>query len=540
MLVKPLEIPRKKLFPSGLNLNGQIYYQRTPGELIKDTLNRDQGLLNNTGALVIKTGKFTGRSPKDRFIVRDELTDQSVDWRNFNIPIDESYFEKILLDTFRYLNSREELWVRDAYACAAREYRLNIRVINELPWMNLFVNNLFFRPEEDALRTLEPDWHILSAPGLELDPSAHGTRQKNATIISFKHRTIIICGSSYTGEIKKSVFSVLNYLLPQKKNVLTMHCAANVGKAGDTALFFGLSGTGKTTLSTDPDRLLIGDDEHGWDHEKIFNFEGGCYAKCINLSQEKEPEIYNAVKAGSLVENVTFYPGTNEINFSDASITENTRVAYPISFVENIATDAMGGQPKNVFFLTCDAYGVLPPIARLTREQALYYFISGYTAKIAGTETGITEPKATFSACFGAPFLPLSPGVYASLLGERIAKHNVTVWMINTGWIGGVYGTGKRISLAYSRAMIKAALNGGLETAIFHKDPIFGLMIPKTCPSVDSKLLDPRKTWQNEALYDLKAKELAQLFIKNFKYFEGAVYEAFGGYMDIEIAGPKI
>ncbi|MBZ4187646.1 phosphoenolpyruvate carboxykinase (ATP) [Niabella beijingensis] len=539
MLVKPLEIPRKKLFPSGLNLNGQIYYQRTPGELIKDTLNRDQGLLNDTGALVIKTGKFTGRSPKDRFIVRDDLTDQSVDWRNFNIPIDESYFEKILLDTFRYLNTRDELWVRDAYACAASEYQLNIRVINELPWMNLFVNNMFFRPEEDALRTFEPNWHILSAPGLELDPDLHGTRQKNATIISFKHRTIIICGSSYTGEIKKSVFSVLNYLLPHKKNVLTMHCAANVGKAGDTALFFGLSGTGKTTLSTDPDRMLIGDDEHGWDRERIFNFEGGCYAKCINLSQEKEPGIYNAIRTGSLVENVTFYPGTNEINFSDASITENTRVAYPINFVENIAAGATGTQPQNIFFLTCDAYGVLPPIARLTRTQALYYFISGYTAKIAGTETGVTEPKATFSTCFGAPFLPLSPGVYASLLDERIVNHNVTVWMINTGWTGGAYGTGKRISLASSRAMIKAVLNGDLNTAIFYKDPIFGLMIPKTCPGVDSKVLDPSKCWQNEADYEIQAKGLAQLFINNFSHFRGPAGEPSVDLMGIEEAGPR-
>lgn len=540
MLVKSLEYPRTKLFPAGLNLNSQIHYQQTPEELIEATLERAQGMLNNTGALVIGTGKFTGRSPKDRFIVRDEKTEDAVDWGNFNIPIHEDYFEHILIDTFRYLNNRSELWVRDAYACAAVEYRLNIRVINELPWMNLFVNNMFFRPNQEALETFEPDWHILSAPGLELDPLRHGTRQSNATIISVKHKTIIICGSSYTGEIKKSVFSILNFLLPHKKKVLTMHCAANVGKTGDTALFFGLSGTGKTTLSTDPDRMLIGDDEHGWDHEKIFNFEGGCYAKCINLSKEKEPEIYNAVKKGSLVENVTFYPDTNEINFTDGSITENTRVAYPIDFLENTAPGTIGAIPDNIFFLTCDAYGVLPPIARLTREQALYYFISGYTAKIAGTETGITEPKATFSTCFGAPFLPLSPGVYASMLGERIAKHNVNVWMINTGWTGGPYGTGNRVGLAYSRAMIKAALNGSLKTTIFHKDPIFGFMIPNNCPGVNPKLLDPRKTWQNEAAYDVQAKELALLFIKNFKHFERAVYEALKNFMDIGNAGPKI
>lgn len=534
MLTKPLELPLKQLSRVGLNLNNQIYYQLTPEELINETLRQRMGVLNDTGALVISTGKFTGRSPKDKFIVKDAVTASTIDWGNFNNPIEEKYFDSILSDVQQYLNTREKLWIRDSYACAAPEYRLNIRVINELPWMNLFAHNLFLRPAEQELEFFKPEWHILSVPGLELDPERCGTRQGNATVVSFKHKMILITGSSYTGEIKKSIFSILNYLLPENRKVLSMHCSANTGARGDTALFFGLSGTGKTTLSTDPGRRLIGDDEHGWDEETVFNFEGGCYAKCINLSCEKEPEIYNAIKPGALVENVMFYPGTNQINFDDASITENTRVAYPIDFVEHCVPSETGGIPRNIFFLTCDAYGIFPPIARLSREQALYYFISGYTAKVAGTETGITEPKATFSACFGAPFLPLHPGVYAGLLGEKLAKHGVRVWMVNTGWTGGTYGTGARMKLAYSRAMIQAVLKGELDEVEYHKDPVFGLMIPDACSGVESRLLTPRNTWADPDAYDQQAKQLASRFISNFEKYTGVVAA------DITAAGPKI
>ncbi|MBO9619729.1 MAG: phosphoenolpyruvate carboxykinase (ATP) [Niabella sp.] len=534
MLTKPLEIPLKQLKKMGFDLNNQIYYQLTPEELIDETLKQQMGVLNDTGALVISTGKFTGRSPKDKFIVEDVLTADTIDWGNFNNALDEKYFDIILADVQQYLNEREKLWVRDSYACAAPEYRLNIRVINELPWMNLFANNLFLRPTEEELEFFKPEWHILSAPGLELDPVRCGVRQGNATVVSFKHKIIVITGSSYTGEIKKGIFSILNYLLPEQRNVLSMHCSANIGSRGDTALFFGLSGTGKTTLSTDPNRRLIGDDEHGWDDEQVFNFEGGCYAKCINLSEEKEPEIYHAIKPGALVENVTFYPGTNRINFDDASVTENTRVAYPINFVENSVPSETGGIPRNVFFLTCDAYGILPPISRLTKEQALYYFISGYTAKVAGTETGVTEPKATFSACFGAPFLPLHPGKYARLLGEKLTQYGVKVWMVNTGWTGGAYGTGTRMKLGWSRAMIQAALNGELDTVEYHKDPVFGLMIPDTCPGVEPRVLTPKHTWTDPTAYDRHAKQLALQFARNFEKYTGIVAA------EVTAAGPKV
>ncbi|HEX7756034.1 MAG TPA: phosphoenolpyruvate carboxykinase (ATP) [Niabella sp.] len=534
MLTKPFEIPLTQLSAIGLKGNKTIHYQSAPEVLIAATLTNKQGLLSDTGALVVSTGKFTGRSPRDKFIVKDAITEATVDWGNFNNPIDELYFDRILEKVQHYLNQLDELWIRDCYAGAAPEYRMNVRIVNELPWMNLFAHNLFLRPAAEALEELEPDWHILSAPGLELDPVHCGTRQQNATIVSFKHKMILIAGSSYTGEIKKGMFSVLNYLLPQTKNVLSMHCAANVGRKGDTALFFGLSGTGKTTLSTDPDRRLIGDDEHGWDRNKVFNFEGGCYAKCIHLSEEKEPEIYQAIKPGALVENVTFYPGTERIDFNDASITENTRVAYPINFVAHSVPGETGGVPKNIFFLTCDAYGVLPPVARLTKEQALYYFISGYTAKIAGTEAGVTEPKATFSACFGAPFIPLHPRKYAEMLGQKIAAHGVKVWMVNTGWTGGAYGTGSRIQLRYSRAMIHAALNGALDQVEYHKDPVFGLMIPDRCSGVDTKILTPENTWESRAAYAAQAKELAAAFVQNFEQYRNLVPR------EVIMAGPGI
>lgn len=516
-------IPVLQLNALGLNVSGQLHYQLSPEELIEDSICMGEGLLSNSGALVVNTGVFTGRSPKDKFIVRDEITADTVHWNDFNIPLDEKYFHIIHQKIKNYLAEREALWVRDCYACADERYRMNIRVVNEKPWINLFVYNMFLRPVEEELDEFFPDWTILSAPGLQLNPAECGIRQGNAAVISFTHKIILIAGTGYTGETKKGIFSVLNYILPQNKNVLSMHCSANMGANGDTALFFGLSGTGKTTLSADPKRKLIGDDEHGWSADGIFNFEGGCYAKTIDLSEEKEPQIYNAIRPGALVENTTFFPGTNKIDFSSKAITENTRVSYPLHFISNALEPSVGNIPSNIFFLTCDAYGVLPPVARLTPAQAMYQFISGYTAKIAGTETGITEPKSTFSACFGAPFLPLHPGKYATMLGDKIRTHAVNVWMINTGWSGGSYGTGSRIKLSYTRAMITAALEGKFDTIEFEADPVFGMRMPVSCPGVPPAILNPRNTWADKKAYDATAKNLAVQFIGNFQKYAAGV-----------------
>jgi phosphoenolpyruvate carboxykinase (ATP) len=525
MSVPTIAIPVNQLIRLGLRANHTLHYQLTPDELVQDTLRLQEGVLNDTGALVIRTGEFTGRSPKDKFTVRDEITSDTVHWNDFNLPLDEKYFHIIHKKIVEYLNTKEELWVRDAYACADPRYRLNIRVVNERPGINLFAYNMFLRPTEEELENFTPGWHILSAPGLKLDAAECGIRQHNAAVVSFKHRTILIAGTGYTGETKKGIFSVLNYILPQEKNVLSMHCSANIGRKGDTALFFGLSGTGKTTLSADPARRLIGDDEHGWASNGIFNFEGGCYAKCIDLSEEKEPEIFHAIRPGALVENTVFHAGTNIINFADKSITENTRVSYPLDYISNAQEPSVGGIPENIFFLTCDAYGVLPPVSRLTPAQAMYQFISGYTAKVAGTEAGVTEPKSTFSACFGAPFLPLHPGRYAAMLGEKLRKHNVKVWMINTGWTSGGYGTGNRIKLAYTRAMIAAALEGKLDKANFEKHPIFGVAMPVSCPDVPVEILNPRNTWADKAAYDVAARSLAKQFVKNFEKYASGVEE---------------
>lgn len=518
----------------GLKNTESLHYQSTPEELVQDTLRLGEGVLTDTGALAINTGEFTGRSPQDKFTVKDETTAHTVDWNNFNIPIEETYFHIIHQKITDYLNEQEELWVRDCYACADPRYRLNIRVVTEKPWTNLFAYNMFLRPTEEELDEFTPDWHVLSAPGLRLDPKECGVRQHNAAVVSFKHKTILIAGTGYTGETKKGVFTILNYILPHEKNVLSMHCSANVGRNGDTAVFFGLSGTGKTTLSADPARQLIGDDEHGWTADSVFNFEGGCYAKLINLSEEKEPEIFAAIRPGAVVENVRFYPGTNRINFDDASITENTRVSYPLHFISNAKEPSVGGVPKNIFFLTCDAYGVLPPISRLTKAQAMYQFVSGYTAKVAGTEAGVTEPKPTFSTCFGAPFLPLHPAEYAEMLGKKIVDGAVNVWLINTGWTGGPYGVGNRMKLSYTRAMIAAALEGKLESAETILDPVFGVAVPKEVPGVPGALLVPRNTWADKAAYDERAKFLAGLFIKNFeKYKDKASAET-------QAAAPKV
>ena len=522
MAVPTLANPFKNLEKSGLKLPENIHYQLSPEELVQDTLRIGEGILSDAGALVIQTGEFTGRSPKDKFTVKDEITTGTVNWNEFNIPIDENFFQVIRKKAFDYIEKLPEVWTMYCYACADPRYRLNIRVINEKPWSCLFAYNMFLRPAESELDNFLPEWQILVCPGLKLDAKECGTRQHNASVISFNHKMIIVAGSGYTGEIKKGIFTVLNYVLPQQKNVLSMHCSANMGEAGDTAVFFGLSGTGKTTLSADPNRKLIGDDEHAWTNDTIFNFEGGCYAKTINLTEEKEPEIFHAIRPGALLENTKFFPGTNKINFEDGSVTENTRVSYPLHFISNALEPSIGCLPKNIFFLTCDAFGVLPPISKLTPGQAMYQFISGYTAKVAGTEAGVTEPKSTFSACFGAPFLPLHPGKYAQMLGNKMQEHKVNVWLINTGWTGGPYGTGNRMKLSYTRAMITAALNNALDKVEYETHPVFGMAIPKSCAGVPGEILNPRNTWADKTAYDQKAKYLGSLFIKNFeKYAPG-------------------
>ncbi len=533
MSVSTLLMPATELAKLGFSNFENIHYQLAPDELVQATLRSGEGELNDTGALVIHTGEFTGRSPKDKFIVKDELTADTVHWNEFNNPIAPAYFDIIFKKVIAYLNQQSAVWIRDCYACADPRFRLNLRVVNDKPWTNLFAYNMFLRPQEEELDHFQPDWQIISAAGLKLDAAACGIRQHNVSIISFTHKMIIIAGSGYTGEVKKAVFSILNYLLPLRENVLSMHCSANIGEQGDTAIFFGLSGTGKTTLSADPTRQLIGDDEHGWTDNTIFNFEGGCYAKTINLSEEKEPAIFHAIRPGALVENVRFFPGTNRINFEDSSITENTRVSYPLQYISNAHEPAIGGIPQNIFFLTCDAFGVLPPIARLTPGQAMYQFISGYTAKVAGTETGITEPKPTFSTCFGAPFIPLHPAIYAQMLGDKMRHHQVKVWLVNTGWTGGPYGTGSRLKLQYTRAMIAAAIRGDLEFVNYHTHPVFGVAMPETCPGVPAGLLNPENTWTDKSAYQKQSAYLANLFVNNFEKYKDGVSD------EVLTAAPK-
>ncbi|WP_222165374.1 phosphoenolpyruvate carboxykinase (ATP) [Edaphocola aurantiacus] len=512
---------------SDIGVNAAVVNWNLSSELLaKQTVDLKQGVLNNTGALCVNTGKFTGRSPKDKFTVKDAITENTVDWGDVNIPISSEVFDRLYDKVVAYLGGKQ-VWARDAYACADPTYRLNVRIVNETPWANLFCNDLFLRPTEEEVTSFTPDWHIIQAPGFEADPAVDGTRQSNFTIVNFTRKVILIGGSAYTGEMKKGIFGVLNYLLPQEHNVLSMHCSANEGAEGDVALFFGLSGTGKTTLSADPNRPLIGDDEHGWADGSVFNFEGGCYAKAIDLSAEKEPQIYNAVRPGALVENIKFFEGTNEVNYADGSITENTRVAYPIYHIDNAKEPSFGGDPKNIFFLTCDAFGILPPISKLTKEQAMYHFVSGYTAKVAGTEVGVTEPQTTFSACFGRVFLPLHPVKYAELLGDKLEKHpDVNVWLINTGWSGGPYGIGKRMNLKYTRAMITAALKGELNDVAYTLHRTFGVAMPNECPGVPSEILNPRYTWASEEEYDKKATELATLFVNNFEKYASEASEA--------------
>jgi len=522
MSIPVMRLPLKKLMNLGLKVTGSIHYQLSPDELVSQCVQRNEGIITDSGALAISTGEYTGRCPKDRYIVKDEISADTVNWNNYNQPITENQFNLIFRQITEYLNSLPEIWVRDGAVCADPHYRLSLRVISETPAMDLFACNMFLGPEEEGAKT---DWHILAAPGLKLDAEKNGIHQSNAVVISFKHRLVLLAGTAYTGEMKKSVFSVLNYLLPLQRQVLTMHCAANMGKTGDTAIFFGLSGTGKTTLSADRSRRLIGDDEHGWDNRGIFNFEGGCYAKCIHLKESNEPDIFRAIRAGALLENTGFFPGTNQVNYDDNTKTENTRVSYPIEYIPGAVVPSTGRIPSNIFFLTCDAFGVLPPVARLTAEQAMYQFISGYTAKIAGTEAGITEPKSTFSACFGAPFLPLHPGFYAGMLGEKIRKHQVRVWLINTGWSGGAYGRGERIPLSHTRAIVSAILEGRLGNCNWNVHPVFRFAMPETCPGVPPQLLNPEFNWKDPLEYQLQAKELASRFIENFKKYKDQVPE---------------
>ncbi|MEO8254979.1 MAG: phosphoenolpyruvate carboxykinase (ATP) [Flavobacterium sp.] len=500
--------------------NAEIHYQLTAAQLQEITLSRGEGIETSTAALSINTGKFSGRSPKDRFIVKDSITENQVWWGDVNIPFESSKFDALYIKITSYLSDKE-LFVRDAYVCADPKYRMNVRVITETPWANLFCYNMFLRPEEKELADFMAEWTLICAPNFLADPKIDGTRQENFAILNFTRKVIIIGGTGYTGEIKKGIFSALNFILPIFKNTLPMHCSANAGENGETAIFFGLSGTGKTTLSADPNRKLIGDDEHGWTSENtVFNFEGGCYAKVADLSKENEPDIFKAIKKGALLENIIFKEGTNEVDFDDISITPNTRVSYPIDYIENIQPGSIGHNPKNIFFLTADSFGILPPISLLTPEQAAYHFISGYTAKIAGTEAGITEPQPNFSACFGAPFMPLHPTKYAEMLSKKMKDADVKVWLINTGWTGGPYGTGSRMKLKYTRAMITAALNGELNDVEYHNHTVFKMAIPDSCPEVPNEILNPRNTWTDQNLYDTKAVELAQKFKANFTKFE--------------------
>jgi len=502
--------------------NATIRYNLTSDQLHTITIEKGQGLEASSGALSVQTGEFTGRSPLDRFIVKDVITKDEVWWGNINIPFGADKFDRLYDKVISYL-SEKEIFVRDSYACADENYKLNIRIVNEHPWANMFAYNMFLRPTEEDLKGFIPEWTVINAPGFMADAKIDGTRQHNFTILNFEKKIALIGGTAYTGEIKKGIFSALNFILPVFKNTLPMHCSANVGKEGDTAIFFGLSGTGKTTLSADPARKLIGDDEHGWTNENtVFNFEGGCYAKVIALSAEKEPDIYKAIKKGAILENVVMDAERN-VDFEDVSITQNTRVSYPIYHIDNIQEGSIGKNPKNIFFLTADAFGVLPPISKLTPGQAAYHFISGYTAKVAGTEAGVTEPMPSFSACFGAPFMPLHPTRYAEMLSKKMKDANVTVWLVNTGWTGGAYGIGSRMKLKYTRAMITAALDGSLEAANkdnYHIHSVFGLSQPRTCPNVPTGVLSPRKSWNNDKGYYKTAQKLADSFRENFKQFE--------------------
>lgn len=504
----------------------QVFEQKAgtiqfPGARIYDSLSLDklisiatetgEGTLTDTCALSLDTGEFTGRSPKDRYIVEDDLSLNHVNWGEVNIPISQDCFNGIYQKMISYFNGKE-LYTRSLSACADPEYSLGLRIFSEKAYLDIFASNLFLPPTGES----QEEWQIIAAPGFMADPEKDGTRAANFSIISFEQKVILIGGTGYAGEVKKAVFSVLNFILPLQRDVLSMHCSANVGKDGDTAIFFGLSGTGKTTLSADPKRSLVGDDEHGWSAKGIFNFEGGCYAKCVNLSPEKEPQIHAAIKKGAVLENVRFFPGTNKVDYSDISVTENTRAAYPLAHISGALIPSMAGIPENIFFLSADAFGVLPPISLLNHEQARYYFQLGYTAKLAGTETGVKDPTAVFSACFGKAFLPLAPGYYAQMLGDKLEKYGSKVWLINTGWCGGAFGKGQRIPLEYTRSMITAVLDGSLADQSFNTHSVFGLQMPKSCPGVPDHFLNPELCWDDKEAYLNQARALAALFEQQY------------------------
>ena len=507
------------LSKQGLNPRGDVHWNLIAPELFQAAARRSEGEFADMGPFVAVTTPHTGRSPNDKFVVREPSSEKDVDWGKVNQPMTVEKYHLLLDDVRKYLNEAGELFVEDLYCGADPSYRLSVRYVSPTAWHMAFVRNMFIRPELSDLPTFDPNFTVLHAPELQADPARHGTRSGTFIVLNVAERTILIGGTRYAGELKKAMFTVMNYLLP-KQGVLSMHCSANVGKAGDTALFFGLSGTGKTTLSADPNRGLIGDDEHGWSENGIFNFEGGCYAKVINLSPESEPDIYRTTQMfGTVLENVVLDPATKKVRFADQSITENTRASYPLHYIKNYVEGGRAGHPKNVIFLTADAFGVLPPIAKLTPDQAMYYFLSGYTAKVAGTERGVKEPQPTFSACFGAAFLVWHATKYARMLGDLLRKHESQVWLINTGWSGGAYGTGKRIDLEYTRAIAHAALAGDLDQAKTHTDPIFGLAIPNEIKGVPAKVLNPRETWSDTRGYDAQAKKLAGMFRENFEKF---------------------
>jgi phosphoenolpyruvate carboxykinase (ATP) len=514
---------------SQLLSQNKVYRNLYPAALVEAALRRGESELAARGALVAETGKRTGRSPKDKFTVKDAITSENVAWGPHNQPFSADKFDALYERILDYLKDKE-LFVQDLFCGADPKYQLPIQVINECAWHNLFVRQLFIRPTPAELKTHKPEFTIVSAPSFLADPTRDGTNSEAFVLVNFAKKLVLIGGTQYAGEMKKSIFGVMNFVLPPS-NVFPMHCSANIGTDGVTALFFGLSGTGKTTLSADPTRRLIGDDEHGWSATGVFNFEGGCYAKCIRLSQENEPQIWNALGFGSVLENVVLDPVTHVPDYDDESKTENSRAAYPVEFIDNAVIPGFGGHPKNVVFLTADAFGVLPPVSKLTPEQAMFHFMSGYTAKVAGTEAGVTEPQATFSTCFGAPFMPLPPKVYAEMLGRRLREHQAQCWLVNTGWQGGPYGVGKRMSLPYTRAMVNALVEGELADVEFEVEPSFGFSIPKSVPGVPSELLNPRNSWKDKAAYDTTAADLSTRFAKNFEQFDAPC--------EVKEAGPK-
>ena len=516
----------------GLNPAGQVHWNLVQTVLLEAAVRRGEGEIAEMGPFVAVTAPHTGRSPNDKFVVREPSSENDVDWGKVNQPFPPENFDALLSDVRAYLDKREDLFVQDLYCGADPKYRLSVRYVSPSAWHMAFVRNMFIRPDIADLATFDPNFTVLHAPEFEADPARHGTRTSTFIVLNLAKRMILIGGTRYAGELKKAMFTVMNYYLP-KQNVLSMHCSANTGTAGDTALFFGLSGTGKTTLSADPERGLIGDDEHGWSPDGTFNFEGGCYAKVINLSPEGEPDIYRTTQMfGTVLENVVLDPVTRRVKFEDQSITENTRASYPLHYIRNHVPNGRGGHPKNIIFLTADAYGVLPPVAKLSREQAMYYFLSGYTAKVAGTERGVKEPQATFSACFGAVFLVWHPTKYADMLGKLIDQHGSDVWLLNTGWTGGPFGVGKRMKLAHTRAMVSAILRGDLHNAKCDVDPVFGLPIPTQIRDVPPDVLRPRDTWSDKAAYDAQARKLADMFKQNFEKFGGAA-------VAVKNAGPK-